>query len=583
MHIKWIVFLSILLFSCKEFSEEIGIDKEIINRELYTRSVTPIISPVFDWTNTTNIALLGLNNPVVLPWYNGANTQIPYYMLGDYKLEDGWEMVYNYCIDTPPGEINKSYLIFYNKFTGILRVFYYNSSPVVPASATFWRLEITAPTSMFNSVGPLSFPISERIDHPCVYVSNLTCVPSKSVSVGWNCFDVELAYDDQIELTNARFNINIYNIDIKKIKLGGGISLETDGTIATMVSSQYPSWVQKASKVAGDGAKDFLKKSLGKTSLKERITNILAGGVSSLVSDGVKWFLGGFTGKKNNTYSSNLQLTTQGTVALQGELEALNNPNISTLMHNPLPGAIKRSDDSFLPSYDKPLGVWALEKAPMLYMYPKEQYCLTNNELSYDWSKNYEVHREVLLYYYPDSLKIRINPAVLNLIDRYETDVQCVYVKKKQNIDEVYEPWLMYDSFGLLSEGIKGDGKYIYTDSTTMILDYKHQLFVETGFSNPEIKGFVHCDDTRYVSVSEKQYNALRWGDQNASYIGIYPPNDYDKCGSEYYFKVTITLYPKAPYHLTPIVSMRTYSATFSPKDKNYPKVKWRGRKSGKR
>lgn len=582
MHIKWIVFLSIVLASCEKLSEEISIDDKIITSGLYTRAIVPMTSSVFDWADTTNISLLGLNSPVILPWYNGANTQIPYYMLEDYKLEDGWEMVYNYCIDTPPGEINKSYLIFYNKFTGILRVFYYNSSPVVPASATFWRLEITAPTSMLNAIGPLSFPISERIDHPSVYVSNLTCVPSKSVSVGWNCFDVELAYDDQIKLTNARFNINIYNIDTKKIKLGGEVSLETDGTIATMVSSQYPSWVQKASKVTGDGAKDFLKKSLSKTSLKERITNILSGGVSSLVSDGVKWFLGGFTGKKNNTYSSNLQLTTQGTVSLQGELEALNNPNISTLMHNPLPGAIKRSDDSFLPSYDDPLGVWGLEKAPMLYMYPKEQYCLTNHELSYDWSKNYEVHREVLLYYYPDSLKIKINPAVLNLIDRYETDVQCVYVKKKRNIDEVYEPWLMYDSFGL-SEGIKGDNKYVYTDSITMILDYKHWLFVEPGFSNPNIKGFVHCDDTRYVSVSEKQYNALAWGDQNASYIRVYPPNDYDKRGSEYYFKVTITLYPKAPYHLTPIVSMRTFSANFSPEDRNRPKVKWRGRKSGKR
>lgn len=124
MHIKWIVFLSILLAACEELSEEISIDDKIIARDLYTRAIVPMTSPVFDWADTTNISLLGLNSPVILPWYNGANTQIPYYMLEDYKPEDGWEMVYNYCIDTPPGEINKSYLIFYNKFTGILRVFY---------------------------------------------------------------------------------------------------------------------------------------------------------------------------------------------------------------------------------------------------------------------------------------------------------------------------------------------------------------------------------------------------------------------------------------------------------------------------
>ena len=101
-----------------------------------TRSITQNISPVFDWWDTTSVALPGVDIPVTLPWYNGSSTQIPYYMLDDYKPEDGWEMVYNYCIDTPPGEEGKYYLMFYNKFTGVLRVFYYNNHDVAAANIT---------------------------------------------------------------------------------------------------------------------------------------------------------------------------------------------------------------------------------------------------------------------------------------------------------------------------------------------------------------------------------------------------------------------------------------------------------------
>ena len=91
-----------------------------------TRSITPTVSPVFDWWDTTSISLLGINSPVTLPWYNGASTQIPNYMLDNYKPEDGWKMIYNYCIDTPPGEEGKYYLMFYTSnpqpigFSGIL-------------------------------------------------------------------------------------------------------------------------------------------------------------------------------------------------------------------------------------------------------------------------------------------------------------------------------------------------------------------------------------------------------------------------------------------------------------------------------
>lgn len=89
-----------VLCSCQDSLDEIIVNEK---NSVLTRSITPTTSPVFEWWDTTSLALPGLSIPVTLPWYNGASTQIPSYMLTDYKPEDGWEMVYNYCISTPPG------------------------------------------------------------------------------------------------------------------------------------------------------------------------------------------------------------------------------------------------------------------------------------------------------------------------------------------------------------------------------------------------------------------------------------------------------------------------------------------------
>ena len=49
---------------------------------------------------------------------------MPFYILNDYKKEDGWDLVYNFCSDNIANqEGGKNFLIFYNILTGKLRVF----------------------------------------------------------------------------------------------------------------------------------------------------------------------------------------------------------------------------------------------------------------------------------------------------------------------------------------------------------------------------------------------------------------------------------------------------------------------------
>ena len=523
---------------------------------LTTRSITPNVSPVFDWWDTTSISLLGINSPVTLPWYNGTSTQIPYYLLDDYKPEDGWEMVYNYCIDTPPGEEGKYYLMFYNKFTGILRVFYYNNHDVTAANTTLWRLEVTEPTSLFNALGRFSSPTSVRVDNPVIYVTNLTDYPSKSIARGWNCFDIELAYDDQLPQSNAHFNIGMYNMTSGSFDLHGEIDLETEGTIVTH-SSAYPGWIGDASKAAGDGAKDYMQEKLKESSLEKNIVNIINNGVSGLISSGARFFLGALIGKKDNSYNSSVQLTTTGEMTAGGDFEVATTPNTLPIANNLIPGCVKASDDSFLPAYDEPLGVWSLEETPILYISPTQMWKL-DELISYDREENSyfgRIHQESLVYYYSDSIKVKINPAVLDLVDKYEVATECVWIVNSTRQQD-------YLSREYATDGPRGD-LALYTDDTVYVSSMGLPPMRNDQASMRRGKwGFTYCSFHK-VPMTSAEYNLLRVGTTNFPLMqdnrNMFSVLSQAIEEDRICMKVTVTLYPKAPYDPTPIVSMRTF------------------------
>ena len=542
-----------------------------------TRSITQNVSPVFDWWDTTSVALPGVGIPVTLPWYNGSSTQIPYYMLDDYKPEDGWEMVYNYCLDTPPGEINKNYIIFYNKFRGILRVYYYNNNDVIAANQTFWKFEVIGSTSLFNALGRVVLPMSERVNNPAVYVTNLTNLPSKAIARGWNCFDIELAYDDQLPQSNAHFNIGLYNMVEGVIKLDGDIDLKTEGTIVTHTSSS-PSWIGDASKAVGDEAKAYVEKKLEKSSLKDKIDRI-AGGVSSLVSGGAKFLLSSLVGKKESSYNSTVQLTTTGNVSLTGEFQALTTSNALPLANNLMPGCIPDSDDSFLPAYDEPLGVWSLTETPTVYVNETRMWCL--EKLHRQEGQMYYgcVQQEDLLYYYPDSIRaaVKINPAVLESIEKYDVQLDCIWEigtsapqNYMLNVNTMNGPRGSYPIYTLDTLG-RGDTLFVQAR------DLPREL---KGSSDSRLRiGFVYCSFWDVMMNMQQYISVLQYG------TTFFPPLQTYGVGADGLrlaikenkigMKVTVTLYPKAPYDTTPIVLMRTYPVKLGGFDTSYTPTEW--------
>ena len=197
-----------------------------------TRSITPTTNPYIDWEDTTKINIVGYG-AVTLPWYNGAEGSIPEHILHDYTRADSWELVYNFCADEIENTGgNKNYLIFYNKLTGKLRVYYYSKNIVTEGTMTVAQFRTSIETPLFNfNKGYYSSSLYDpaRLDEVCT--SNITSSGSKATALGWNCFEVELAYSPIYE--NAHLHIGFYDQNIRLIKLKGILSLTTDGTIIT--------------------------------------------------------------------------------------------------------------------------------------------------------------------------------------------------------------------------------------------------------------------------------------------------------------------------------------------------------------
>lgn len=166
-----------------------------------------------------------------------------------------------------------------------------------------------------------------------------------------------------------------------------------------------------------------------------------------------------------------------------------------------------------------------------------------------------DVQQESLVYFYPDSIKVNINPAVLNLIEKYEVDAECVWMLETT----------MQGDYALLdntASGPRGDATF-YTDSTVFVASTGLPPIRGEQASMRQGKlGFTYCS-FHCVPMTPVEYNLLRAGTTNFPLMqgdsGMFSRLQQAIDDNAVCMKITVTLYPKAPYNSTPIVSMRTF------------------------
>lgn len=528
--------LSLLGFSsCNEDIGNVNVDIDLPQ----TRNVSQNVSSVFDWENTTSIVLPEYGN-TILPWYNATESNIPDYIIRDYKKADGWEMVYNFCNDPVLAKKGKYYLMFYNKLTGILRVFYYNIYNVTTANTTLWKIGFNNKSALINSIDHFTLPADNQTTS-FAYITNILDLPAKAMAKGWNCFDVELCYDPQYSSKEIKMSIGVYDVSTQNITLTGNINLQSEGTIISVTNKNPTSdLLDGASQSFGKSAADSITNNLGKKILpditKESVSTLLSGGIKGFVKNGINLIFGSFLGKLSSTapLTQDISFKTVGTVNIKGTINSQQQSNILPVANLVVPGGRIGSSDNIIPSFNKTLGVWNISSTPTIQMsdeavWVRKSYTFPGNLAQYDY------RRKVVLD--PSSVNVIINPEVENIISNYTVSTEIVY----------------YDSY----EEDKRWGSKYYNGYTSWYDMTGISLFSGEGlhiYLQPDIDQNIPRPSYPINKQVERidRFGVERWLERNC---GIFNPN--------YVVKVSVTLYPKTPYNSTPIIMTKSYIPTY--------------------
>lgn len=388
-------------------------------------SVLPVTRAVFDnefnWDQLDQIPLynpnIGQTAIVELPWAKGSTSSygIPTSWLDEnafnttfseryYSRENGWNLVYSNLNTTSAAK----YFTLYNKYTGILRFFFYTLSNASGNGSTcaFWGLNINKPSSLFNFTYDYAKTITEKMTNPA-YIKSTPGVYMGTEFIGkgyivnnWYGFEVECAYDPNI-IPGSEYNFELLGWAVNKTQTTGQGT--TDGTISGTISYISPNGSSSLSlsnmfnkteankTIIGDeiSATEQLGSKIengvaNNNSFFKGLWNKLKQGSQAGVTDGAKKVLsmalgaGGATAVKAFGKLANSVLGIGGnsqpsTAIVDLRMHAITNftfesetkfPGWGGITQFPIPGSSTNNYNK--PIYNKPLGVWNLAKTPIL-------------------------------------------------------------------------------------------------------------------------------------------------------------------------------------------------------------------------
>lgn len=536
---KTLLFSTLLVFAiaCTDNMDEFIMSD--IYSTVTTRSITPEVSPYFNWQDTAFINLEGISKPVTLPWYSGAATSIPNFILSDYKAEDGWKLLYNFCSPSQSSQEGKYYLIFYNIFSGRLRGFVYNNNDVTNANTTFWRLTFNVPTQLANDFGNVTYAQDTIINNAESYVTNLSNTDIKSLTRGWNAFEFDLlSYDKDIAQKNVAMRFDLYDVDKNQISIAGDLKLNSEGTIVTVTKVPDKGAAEKRKEkieALGDAAKKYFENRDG---AKTRIGAVT---IISLLAKGANLIVDKFSAKKTSDITSNssIKITTTGKVNLTGSMTSQHQSNILPLTRLMVPGSTPTIEDIFLPSYNEPIGVWTLENAPLVNPALYKEIGYWESPVPDPRLKGDFVNAYMYAYDYfkldSSSVNVIINPAILPLIERYTVDFNLIYQEKASRPMD----FMIHSG---LAVGVMG--KLVYFSSTDTLKILKGDGSTDNHF-------FQIFPSPKSQVINRKLTHSIK--KMKSRELSSYMLNKLK-------VRVTVTLYPKSPYNTIPYVTTRTFT-----------------------
>ena len=297
---------------------------------------------------------------VLSPWANSISTTVPDDIRTEISVENHWEILYTnvdiigYDETVTNADEGLNYILFYNQYTGVLKGFLYIESYVNSNNNAYWLLSIDGGTKLFNFVPEFAKPLDSTESPYQISISAITKNGlTQGFEQGWNCFMVELAYDENS--MNEQLSISGYALNESTYEFTGAYNSTSEGTIVTSTNdSSNP--IEGIANAFGNAGKNWINNNIGSDASKP--IKIIIGGISSLIEKGISGFISAglnliFNSVVGSTHTSyDLQFSTNGKITVTGKSSQPSSGMIKPIAGVPLDGLGKR------------LGVWNLKTVP---------------------------------------------------------------------------------------------------------------------------------------------------------------------------------------------------------------------------
>ena len=361
---------------------------------------------------------------VNMPWYKGDKlTNLPDGFCDDITPEMGWEWVLNRCGSRVT--VNNNFFAVYNKYTGILRFFYYMPQVTNTGNDHVWQVSMTDNLATHTTI-PYGVPNDRTITNKAAitqdasgtfmdYVTPWTDYLSQDglivPNVGWWAFDVDLSLtrpeaineDDNIKLQMRSWNTthtSLYSTMMAKIN--GEMKGSFEGQTKTPL-------IASSSKGFFGRVGDLVK--LG-TKITNTVKDIYSGNAVGAIKGGVDLAKNGASLASGKTKASGGETSGTFDGTFEGTINMMMNGTINTdgVIQGSQPTVGVASPTFYLKDFETKnsllgQGVWNLKKTPVVYAF--------NSQNTVDfWPENPNIFAANWIFFDPSSVEVELNPDV---------------------------------------------------------------------------------------------------------------------------------------------------------------------------
>ena len=268
---------------------------------------------------------------VNLPWYDGEKqTNLPYGFCDRITPENGWEWVLNRCGSR--NIVNNNFFAVYNKYTGILRFFYYMPENFATGNDHVWQVSLTddiAKKSLWGYGLPQDRGIADKskiapagketmINYVTPWVDMKSDDGLIVPNAGWWAFDVDLSqYRPGTDISKSSIKLQMRSWNTSHVSLYSTLSASIDGSMKEVV---------KKADTSGDVAKGVMTGLQAAATFASSIAHFKAdefgnafGAIGSLFGCGSEF--AGIFGSNDQPFEAEISLGMKGTINTEGVIK----------------------------------------------------------------------------------------------------------------------------------------------------------------------------------------------------------------------------------------------------------------------